>query len=142
MVEGIEHFRYFLLGKKFTHRTDHKALEYLWSARNQETRLMRWSLKLQEYDFNVEFIKGESNLADGFSRYVRNILKSSKNNKTDLGNDEKERLLENYHLELAHGSIAAMNFAIRSKYNGKNIHKDIENLVNNCEIVICLGRKE
>ena len=28
VVKGLEHYRHYLLGKRFTLKTDHKALEY------------------------------------------------------------------------------------------------------------------
>lgn len=53
VVKGIENFRHYLLGKPFSVRTDHKALEYLWKAKNPTGRFLRWGLKLQEYTFKV-----------------------------------------------------------------------------------------
>ncbi|KAF9761336.1 Retrovirus-related Pol polyprotein from transposon 17.6 [Nosema granulosis] len=68
LVKGIENYRHYLLGRPFTLRTDHRALTYLWEAKNPVGRLLRWSLKLSEYDFKVEYIKGDDHIADGFSR--------------------------------------------------------------------------
>ncbi|KAF9762244.1 Retrovirus-related Pol polyprotein from transposon 17.6 [Nosema granulosis] len=68
LVKGIEYYRHYLLGKSFILRTYHKALTYLWEMKNPTGRLLRWCLKLVEYDFRVEYIKGEDNIADGLSR--------------------------------------------------------------------------
>jgi hypothetical protein len=59
LVKGIEHFRHFLIGKEFTVETDHKALEYLWQAKDQNTRLLRLALKLQEYSFIPNYIEAK-----------------------------------------------------------------------------------
>ena len=58
VVSAIEHFRPYLICRKSELRTDHKALVYLFKAKDQKTRLMRWSLKLQEYDFEIKYLKG------------------------------------------------------------------------------------
>jgi len=32
------------------------------------SRFLRWAMKLQEYQFSVEYIKGKDNAADGYSQ--------------------------------------------------------------------------
>ena len=68
LYKGIEHFKHYLLGKEFLLRTDHASLKYLKSASNENSRLWRIALKLQDYQYKVEFVKGEMNIADVFSR--------------------------------------------------------------------------
>lgn len=65
VVKSVEKLRRYLLGKKFILRTDHKELSYLRDAKNPTSRLLRWALKLQEYQFKIEYIRGEDNFADG-----------------------------------------------------------------------------
>ncbi|XP_040065085.1 uncharacterized protein LOC120838976 [Ixodes scapularis] len=49
--------------------TDHEPLQYIKQTRHANARVMRWSLKLQEYDFKVQYIKGSENVgADYLSR--------------------------------------------------------------------------
>ncbi|KAF9761649.1 Retrovirus-related Pol polyprotein from transposon [Nosema granulosis] len=54
-VKSIEHY---LLGKEFLLKNDHKALTYLWETKNSTSRLLRWAMKLQEFKFRVEYIRG------------------------------------------------------------------------------------
>jgi len=51
--------------------TDHQPLLYLGKAQyRQNGRLMRWTLVLQQYQLNVEAIKGSENVgADFLSRH-------------------------------------------------------------------------
>jgi hypothetical protein len=66
---GTERFFYYLHGRRFTLRTDHAALQWLDSARFANAKLERWALHLQEFDFEVEYIQGSTNVvADYLSR--------------------------------------------------------------------------
>ena len=50
-------------------RTDHNPIKFINSMKNQNQRLMRWSLLLQEYNIEIRHIKGTQNiLADTLSR--------------------------------------------------------------------------
>ena len=61
--------RVYLLGRKFTVQTDHRALEWLNRLKDNNARLTRWSLALQPYDFVVKYRPGNTNgNADGLSR--------------------------------------------------------------------------
>jgi hypothetical protein len=80
IIKACDHFRHYLLGKRFTLRTDHKSLIYLKTCDTPSSRLLRWALKLQEFVFDVEYIKGDSNAADGLSR-ICSIVKNNKQKK-------------------------------------------------------------
>lgn len=70
IVKAMDYFRYYLLGKDFIFRTDHKALTFLHTCKNPMSRLFRRALKLQEFIFRVEYIAGEKNSADSLSRLL------------------------------------------------------------------------
>lgn len=66
---GINHFRPYVYGTKFTVRSDHKPLTYLFSLKDPTSKLARIRLELTDYDFHVEYIKGTDNVAaDALSR--------------------------------------------------------------------------
>jgi hypothetical protein len=66
---AVDKFHYYLHGNRFLLRTDHKALEWLDSARFTNSKLERWAMQLQGYDFEVQHIKGSTNcVADYLSR--------------------------------------------------------------------------
>lgn len=69
LVWGIQRFHVYLYGERFTVQTDHEPLRYINRSKHVNSRILRWSLLLQEYDFRVEYIKGTENVgADYLSR--------------------------------------------------------------------------
>lgn len=69
IVWAIKHFRPYLYGTSFIIRTDHKPLIYLFGMRDPSSRLLKFRLALEEYDFKIEYIKGSDNgPADALSR--------------------------------------------------------------------------
>lgn len=69
IVWATKHFRPYLYGRKFIIQTDHKPLIYLFGMRDPSSRLMKFRLILEEYDFIVEYVKGSENVAaDAMSR--------------------------------------------------------------------------
>jgi hypothetical protein len=53
MIYNITKFRHYLLGKKFTFHVDHSVLVYLVSKASLTSKLARWTLLLQEYEFDI-----------------------------------------------------------------------------------------
>ena len=69
IVAALRKFRYVIRDVRFLLRTDHKNLVYL--NEPLSSKVMRWKLEVQEFDFNVEHIAGHANVvADAFSRFV------------------------------------------------------------------------
>ncbi len=69
IVWSIKKFNNYLFGQPFTVETDHRALEFLFRCSDPSSRLTRFRLKLEEYNFSIKYIKGESNVvADALSR--------------------------------------------------------------------------
>jgi hypothetical protein len=153
-MKAIDHYRPYLLGNKFLFRTDHQAIKYLFITRNLSSRLLRWSLELQVYCFDIEYLKGGLNHSDVLSRLVgkRNVdnedesqdltrtwkfnedLKAMQINIRDkirmLPNEnERQRIMEFYHRETGHGSEGTMKYCIMKKYWWPGVNKGINNFV-------------
>jgi len=69
-----KHFRCYLYGKKFVLRTDHSALKYLHKFAEKIIRLLRWSLRLTEFNFTVEHRPGtQIRHVDNLSRAIKTV---------------------------------------------------------------------
>lgn len=61
--------RRYLLDQKFTVYSDNMTAKYLFTKKEPNTRLQRWCLALQEYDFDIKHVEGSKNPSDYCSRY-------------------------------------------------------------------------
>ena len=78
LVSFTRHFRCYLLGRPFTARTDHKALEWLQKFKEPEGQVARWIEQLQQYDFSITHRAGEQHgNADGLSRIPCTYVESN-----------------------------------------------------------------
>jgi hypothetical protein len=69
IVWAAKHFEMWIYGHKVICQSDHRPLAWLDSMRNQNSRLMRWSLFLQRFDLEHCFKKGiENSNADILTR--------------------------------------------------------------------------
>ena len=73
LVWCIEKLHLYLFGKTFTVTVDHEPLKFIFSPRAKlNARIARWQLRLQGYDFTINYKKGSENIADFISR-MRNV---------------------------------------------------------------------
>ena len=126
------------MGTKFTLRTDHKALLALKHTTNPDSMLFRWSLFLDEFDYEIEYIKGEENPADILSRLEPKAVSAitSIQKQIIVEDETKRKLVEAYHQELGHGSAANMIYHLSKKYEWKGMCTQVHQYTENC--LICL----
>ena len=75
---GVKTFRPYLFGRKFQIVTDHRPLVWLFNVKDPGSRLIRWRLKLEEYDYEIVYKQGKINLnADALSRFPVNVNNTS-----------------------------------------------------------------
>lgn len=70
IIWAVTKFKPYLYGNKFTLVTDHKPLIYIKNS-NKNAKLIRWRLDLENYDYDVIYKTGKTNVvADALSRKV------------------------------------------------------------------------
>ncbi|XP_044147113.1 uncharacterized protein LOC122935406 [Bufo gargarizans] len=69
VVWALKKLQPYLYGQAFSLLTDHNPLVWLNRVAGDNARLLRWSLALQPFDFNIQYRPGKQNgNADGLSR--------------------------------------------------------------------------
>jgi len=102
-VWAVKHFRPYVYGTKFLIVTDHKPLIWLFSINDPGSRLIRWRLKLEEYDYEIIHRAGKGNTnADALSRNpitndsrMLHFIEEEKERK--YSEEEKRQILREYH---------------------------------------------
>lgn len=75
LIWAIKTFRPYLEDKRFTLRTDSKTLTWLNTMKESKTKLARWALLLQQYNFRLEHCPGKNNeLPDLLSRNPDSVV--------------------------------------------------------------------
>jgi hypothetical protein len=94
IVWACKHFRPCLLGRKFHIVTD-KGLKWVFNVKDPSSRLMRWKLLLEEYNYEVAYRAGERNCnADSLSHYPVHCLNV---NVGEMTNERKLKIISELH---------------------------------------------
>ncbi|EEZ97615.1 Retrovirus-related Pol polyprotein from transposon 17.6-like Protein [Tribolium castaneum] len=57
IVWATKYFRPYLYGRKFKIVTDHQPLKWLFSLKEPNSKLVRWRLRLEEFDYEIHYKK-------------------------------------------------------------------------------------
>lgn len=69
IVWATKHFRPYLFGQTFKIITEHRPLTWLLNLKEPNSKLVHWRIKLEEYDYQIEYKPGKQNSnADALSR--------------------------------------------------------------------------
>lgn len=61
IIHALNMWRHYLLGKRFVLMRNHIGLRYLFGQPNLNARKARWFATLNEFDFEIRYIKGKEN---------------------------------------------------------------------------------
>ncbi|KAI5173831.1 hypothetical protein PAEPH01_2055, partial [Pancytospora epiphaga] len=148
MSWAIEHYDYYVKGRKFTIITDHMALK---AMKEKDVfgnlKLERMRKRFQEYKFEIEYKKGETHIdADAISRIYETEDEKNKASKHVLmGSDgkrywqtgsgevklypipeERHSLIENAHtVETTHRGRDAVVYELKKKYYWPVMQKQV-----------------
>ena len=121
----------YLLGIHFTLETDHRNL--LWLDQASAPKVIRWRLRLQEFDFHLVHIPGRNNtIADYLSRVSINQTIVEGANETI---DYKEAI-SRYHNSIVghHGELRTFKSLRADGHVWPQMKKDIQDVVSSCPI--------
>lgn len=169
IVWAVKVLRPYVYGRNFVIRSDHKPLQWLFNVKDPGSRLVRWRLKLEEYDYSIEYKKGCDNVvADELSRNINILEEIDENEDTDIDVEKevneilnnrteevtnetlieevvdgelKTKILKEYHEGLVGGHCGqkATINKIKQKYNWKGLNRDVITYISKC--VACQTEK-
>jgi hypothetical protein len=78
IICALKTWRHYLSGRKFRVLTDHHSLQHFKTQPQLSGRQTRWKDVIAEFDFDIEYIEGKSNIvADGLSRRPDHVQHST-----------------------------------------------------------------
>ena len=90
---GLEHFKYYTIGREITIYSDMSSLKWLFS--NEQTgRVARWCLRLAIYHFTI-YVKGTGNPADCYSRLLPDEQQTPYEYNAQLGRENTVGMTQN-----------------------------------------------
>ena len=88
VLSAVGHFRPYLYGRHFILACDHEPVHWMTYVENPGTRLIKWRLKLKDYEYTFEYKKGKLNTGvEALSENPTNSIKSPKS--SELENSEE-----------------------------------------------------
>jgi len=152
IVWAVKYFRPYLYGTRFKIVTDHRPLIWLFNITDPGSRLIRWRLKLEEYDYEIVHKAGKGNAnADALSRnpipvdqHINSVNQEKEEEEDEeeeaeeapkeYTEEEKRQILYEYHDAPTggHQGIARTLSRIRLKHNWRGITRDVEEYVSKC----------
>ena len=128
IVRSMDHFRHFLLGRKFELLTDQKSVSFFFDSRPKNkiknSKINRWRLAATEFNFDIRYRAGFENVpADAFSRI------SSIHTESDTSD-----VVKKIHEELGHPGSSRLYHFMSEKFPLHNLQNQISNCVKKCSI--------
>lgn len=125
---AIQYFKPYIFGNKFLIKTDHRPLTYLFSMKNPSSKLCRMRLDLEEYDFEIEYIKGSQNCgADALSRIdfstIRDANEINQVLKVTTRSETRQTKTDKHIVKNATSDVLPKNVKIYEVNNFKEVNK-------------------
>ena len=97
IIWSCTHYRPYLYGRKLTIMTDHKPLSWVFNMKDLSSRLLRWRLKLEEYDYDIVYKRGVRNTnPDALNRITMTRISPVANNSSEPTKEERRKICKNF----------------------------------------------
>jgi hypothetical protein len=126
-----------LYGRRFTIVTGHKPLTWVFNVKDPSSRLLRWRLKLEEYDYEVVYKPGARNTNTNMLRRINmtEVNLSMKLVIQYLRRRKKMKILQEFHQQpIGHLGMNRTFGRIKLYMSWSGMKQEIENCVKHCEI--------
>ena len=142
IVYGVKQFRPYLYRRKFIILSDHRPLTWLFNLKDPLSKLARWRIQLEEYDYEIRYKPGVQNSnVDALSRMYK-ISEITDDNYSNFINKMKTQLIINRKVHETIGDL--MNVPVEynlvseiaKKYNfKKGINKILKEKFSNNQLL-------
>lgn len=112
IVWSTQYFRPYLYGVKFLIKTDHRPLVWLNNLKEPNSKLQRWKIKLNDYNYDIQYVKGKEN-------HVADFLSRIDNTKNEIYITEEEENTSN---------VATIHSGIEERLDYISIKEGIVNI--------------
>ncbi|CAF0850122.1 unnamed protein product [Brachionus calyciflorus] len=129
-IYGMKKFRNLLIGIHFEALVDHISLKWLNSLKDPTSRLARWAIFLQDYDFTVIYRKGSDHTnVDALSRI-----------KLEIPSPEKRRDIIDIAHSFGHFQVDSTFNRLKDDYYSNTMLDDVRGFVHQCQICLRNGK--
>lgn len=167
IVEAVDYWHYYLVGRKFVIETDHQPLKWLMKQKQPRTRLFNWAMRLNQYNFSINYIPGRENeeadflsrnpveifhlttdeirtLQEPISILPKNCQKRNgiiyNRERIYLPHEAAIELLWHLHDLYGHIGLCQLNEHFSRKYYTENLNQSIDEILKSC--AVCLKSKK
>ena len=133
IVWSVKHFRPYLIGRKFQVLTDHKGLTWIFRVKDPSSRLLRWRMLLEEYEFEIVYKPGKQNVnADSLSRYPEVNLCDVR--EPEISEERKQKIISEMHdcPVGGHQGVSRTLERIKLYLEWEGMEQDIRNYIKKC----------
>jgi hypothetical protein len=144
LIQALKDHRQYIWGRKFTVFTDHKPLTSMFSEGAMNEHIASYLDVLMEYDFDIMYIPGESNiLPDGMSRMRQEKFSTETRTKLSEENKDSKKTIDNVNNDEYPKTIPKiLSMLCALKWNGENYDDPTETNENKNEIDFSSAQSE
>jgi len=137
IVWACKQYRPYLYGKKFTIVNEHKPLTWIFNVKDPSSRLLRWRLKLEEYDYQIVYKPGVRNTSTGaLSRITTTKICSVPKDDVEISKEERRKILQEFHEQPVVARLGMNRTFDRTKLytSWPGMKQEIEDYIRQCDV--------